>query len=87
LLGDCAKPYFMFYTMTEQEAQIDALETLIAHCQVMAKARDPQRRIAASRLEIELSTRRSALLGVVPMAANFSRRDEDPTESGANGQG
>lgn len=62
----------------------EVLGILIMHCRVLARSPDPRRRIAASEVEIELtqSLERAARIGeVVPMAASFSRRDEDPGEA------
>ena len=64
-------------------ARAEILEVLIEHCRLLAKTRDPRRRIAASEMEIELSARLAALrrapVAKSPEAAGLDQHDEDPT--------
>jgi hypothetical protein len=69
------------------DERIEMLEILIGHCRVLARAaKEPKKRIAASQLEIELGllldqARGELAENLVPMAANFARRDADPAET------
>jgi hypothetical protein len=66
--------------MTERA---EILEILIEHCRLLAKTRNPLKRIAASEMEIELSDRLAALRPAPavesPEAASLAPRDGDPT--------
>ena len=70
-------------------ARAEILEVLIVHCRLLAKTRDPRRRIAASEMEIELSDRLAALrlapVAKTPGAASLAQRDKDPTPPAEGG--
>ena len=70
-------------------ARAEILEVLIEHCRLLAKTRDPHRRIAASEMEIELSVRLAALrlapVAKSPGAVSLAQRDIDPTPPAEGG--
>jgi hypothetical protein len=82
----CVTPYILNRRMT---ARAEILDVLVAHCRLLAKTRDPRRRIAASEMEIELSDRLAALrrapLVEFPEAESLAQRAEDPTPPAEGG--
>ena len=70
-------------------ARAEILEVLVDHCRLLAKTRDPRRRIAASEMEIELSDRLAALRRAPVVgfseAAIPAPRDEDPAPPAEGG--
>jgi hypothetical protein len=72
-------------------ARAEILEVLVAHCRLLAKTRDPRRRIAASEMEIELSDRLAALrrapVSGFSGAADSAQRAGEPAPSAEGGGG
>jgi hypothetical protein len=75
-----------------KDEKVAVLEVLIGHCRVLAKSKDPYRRIAASEVEIQLADQlgrlragQITLFPSLPMAAGFAGRAEDPVEGQEGG--
>ena len=65
-----------------------ALDYLLAHCRQGQRTKNLFDKRAFVDLEIELTSMREATTGgaVVPMAASFARRDEDPEQHQGGGR-
>jgi hypothetical protein len=71
-------------------ARAEILEVLVDHCRLLAKSRDPSRRVAASEMEIELSDRLAALRRApaveFPEAGSLAQRPGDPPPPAKGGK-